>query len=122
MPKKLIKFIPALLWMIFIFYLSSSPTDIVPGTDTQRFIFFKSLHLTEYAILFILVEYALGKFSHSLIISALYSITDEIHQLFVPGRHGKFTDIIIDLTGIFLGFIFLKIFFTHSGLKKLFRR
>lgn len=108
--------------MIIIFYLSSSPTDIVPGTDIQRFLFFKSLHLAEYAILFILVEYAIGKFSQSIIISNLYSITDEIHQLFVPGRHGKFTDTLIDLTGIFLGFIFLKIFFTNSSFKKLFRR
>ena len=49
----------------------------------------------------------------ALIIACLYSISDEIHQLFVPGRDGKALDVLIDsigsLTGIYLYYIFYKI-------------
>lgn len=33
----------------------------------------------------------------------VYACTDELHQLFVPGRSGQFTDTLIDGTGIVLG-------------------
>jgi len=36
----------------------------------------------------------------------LYAASDEIHQLFVPNREGKFADVIIDTAGALLG-IFL---------------
>jgi len=32
----------------------------------------------------------------------IYAITDEVHQLFVPGRAFEFTDIIIDSSGSFI--------------------
>lgn len=32
----------------------------------------------------------------------LYACSDEIHQLFVPGRSGKFTDVLIDSAGALL--------------------
>ena len=33
----------------------------------------------------------------------LYAATDEIHQLFVPGRYGQWTDVAIDAAGVALG-------------------
>ncbi|MDD3304294.1 MAG: VanZ family protein [Clostridia bacterium] len=39
----------------------------------------------------------------SILIGCLYSITDEIHQLFIPGRSGEFRDVCIDTLGIILG-------------------
>ena len=33
----------------------------------------------------------------------LYAVTDEIHQLFVPGRYGQWTDVAIDAAGVALG-------------------
>ncbi len=47
--------------------------------------------------------------SKSLIIGILYAISDEIHQLFVPGRSGKVTDVIIDSLGILTGIVFFLI-------------
>lgn len=41
-----------------------------------------------------------------------YAITDEIHQLFVPGRAGRAIDVGIDSTGVLLG-VFVIAFF-HS--------
>ena len=37
------------------------------------------------------------------IICFLYACSDEIHQLFVPGRSGEFRDVLIDSTGSVLG-------------------
>ncbi|MFR1872919.1 MAG: VanZ family protein [Coprococcus sp.] len=35
--------------------------------------------------------------------AALYAVTDEIHQLFVPGRSGQITDVILDSCGGLIG-------------------
>ena len=32
-------------------------------------------------------------------VAVLYAATDEIHQLFVPGRAGRFSDVCIDTLG-----------------------
>lgn len=41
----------------------------------------------------------------SLIVGTLYSCSDELHQLFVPGRSGQITDVIIDSVGVFTGIL-----------------
>lgn len=45
------------------------------------------------------------KIGYSLLVGALYAITDEIHQLFVPGRSGMIKDVFIDSLGIITGVI-----------------
>ena len=35
----------------------------------------------------------------------LYAVSDEIHQLFVPGRAGQIRDVLIDACGVFVGII-----------------
>ena len=40
---------------------------------------------------------------YSLIVCLLYSISDEIHQLFVPGRSGEVLDVCIDTLGSSMG-------------------
>jgi VanZ family protein len=39
----------------------------------------------------------------ALLICVLYAISDEVHQLFVPGRGGQVKDIIIDSAGATVG-------------------
>lgn len=51
------------------------------------------------------------KIGYSLLVGALYAITDEIHQLFVPGRSGMIKDIFIDTLGIITGVIVCIIIF-----------
>lgn len=50
----------------------------------------------------------------SLILGVLYATSDEIHQLFSPGRSAQITDVYIDtlgiLVGIFVILLFIKIF------------
>ena len=47
----------------------------------------------------------------SIIICILYAISDEIHQSFVFGRTGQFTDVLIDSIGIVIGCIFISIIY-----------
>lgn len=40
---------------------------------------------------------------NSFVFSFVYACTDEFHQLFVPGRSGRFSDVCIDLAGAIPG-------------------
>ncbi len=75
----------------------------------------KCAHATEYAILgSFLAGTVIGsrhnnnrriQFLLCLLIGAAYAATDELHQLFVPGRAGKFTDVLIDSGGVIIGLL-----------------
>jgi len=104
MPRKYTKFIPAVLWMILIFYMSSIPDLPSNKLFLIDFLFKKTAHILEYAVLFLLWYRALGKKSplEALSISIVYAFTDEIHQLFVPGRTGLLRDVGIDSIGMII--------------------
>lgn len=65
----------------------------------------KLAHATEYAILALLWFGALGSKPQAVVIAFLYACTDEFHQLFVPGRAGLFTDVLIDTSGALVAMI-----------------
>ena len=71
----------------------------------------KAAHATEYAILGMLligVFYPVKRFFWlSFLVSFLYSVTDEVHQLFVPGRSGQPLDVMIDSLGALAGILLL---------------
>ena len=50
---------------------------------------------------------------YSGIVGVLYAITDEIHQLFISGRTGHFTDVLIDMIGVILACL-IYIFITYK--------
>ncbi len=41
----------------------------------------------------------------SLIAGALYAMSDEIHQTFIPGRSGQITDVLLDTFGVMIGML-----------------
>lgn len=43
----------------------------------------------------------------SVMIGVVYAASDEFHQLFVPGRAGRITDVMIDSLGLIIGIIFV---------------
>lgn len=55
----------------------------------------------------------------SILFSFLYAVTDELHQLFVPGRAFQLIDLAVDLTGIIVGtaifIVLLKIIETKTS-------
>lgn len=70
----------------------------------------KTAHATEYAILAVLLVNTVTLYRGyliSLLISAGYAITDEIHQYFVPGRACMAGDVLIDTCGATAGLLIL---------------
>ena len=84
--------------------------DIV---NMMEYIIRKCAHMTEYAVFGILVFYQIklyrlfekewNRIVMAVICVMIYASTDEIHQLFVGGRSGRFTDVLIDTAGGFIG-------------------
>lgn len=113
--------IPAILYAVLIFGLSSlekAPLEIIPIWNID-----KVVHLAEYAVfgIFLMLAFsgsrAVKVFRRasfrSLVIGALYGLSDEIHQYYVPGRICSVYDFTADVLGILLGiwlFNRLKIF------------
>ena len=75
---------------------------------TLNFMVRKGAHLTEYAILTTLC-FTMGTFGFqqpwksvlpfAVLGSAIFAVTDEIHQSFVPNRGASPVDVLIDITG-----------------------
>jgi len=71
----------------------------------------KIAHFTIYTIGgFLIVNYTYStdktqkqKILHSIGLGAVYAITDELHQAFVPGRSGNIFDVGIDTLGVITG-------------------
>lgn len=137
--KKLKYFIPAIIWMIFIFIMShtngnesSNQSNFIVkivlefiniNHETLSFMIRKIAHMSEYAILLLFIYYGLYKtitYKYQLLISLLitfiYACSDEFHQLFIPGRSGQFIDILIDTSG---ALIMLLIIYLWQKRKKL---
>jgi len=77
----------------------------------------KLAHLTIYAILLVLtvrVERALSPSQDfpwkSFIWCLLFAISDEVHQMFVPGRGPHVLDVLLDMVGAFLGWVCMRFY------------
>jgi VanZ family protein len=113
--------VPAIAYAALIFILSSlekTPLDEVPIWN-----FDKIVHMTEYMIFGILLRLAFtgsravnfirSSNLWSMVLGALYGLSDEIHQYYIPGRICSVYDLSADVVGILLGiwlFNHLKIF------------
>lgn len=126
MKKKLLKWLPILIWMVVIFVFSSQNgnqsgnnnrlvidllkhiginLDKILGGNSNFYVR-KASHMTEYFILFMLVYRAINEkctlikgLILSLLFVFLYASSDEFHQSFVPGRSSSFRDVMIDTCG-----------------------
>lgn len=132
--------LPVLVWMAVIFTGSSDahssehssrfvepflhwlfPHMSQPHIDDLHLFIRKCGHLTEYAILALLVWRALHqsgnnlpawswpKVGGTLLVVFLYAATDEFHQSFVPTRTPHFTDVLIDTTGAAIALLVLRL-------------
>lgn len=119
-PEFISRWLPPLTIMVVIFIISSFPTLPQIGESEFDVILKKLAHVTEYTLLFSAWIRAInwGKNSiHvrsillSVILTVIYSFTDEYHQSFVPGRHSSIIDVGFDILGIVIGMLFQ--FFRH---------
>lgn len=130
MSKNKISLLLVILWMIFIFVMSSFDAtsssnqsnfivDIITSIINIKDIGLLSLiirklaHFIEYFILGILVINFITRYDKKIIIAILlciiYATSDEIHQIFVPGRSCQITDIMIDSLGSIMGIYLYKL-------------
>lgn len=131
--KKIISIVLLLLWMGFIFLMSTdfgaadgkpnqtivSTVKTQTGIDMNRRIgsssinayFRKYMHFLEFAVLSLfalnlLAQYNVGhRYMLAFIFSAIYAGTDELHQMYVGSRTALFKDVLIDTSGAALALI-----------------
>ena len=141
---KLVTLFVLMLWLMFIFYMSHQPAEessAISDTVSYRAVAAldqicgwnlkqeqiearakkihypvrKAAHMTEYAILAILLLLHLSayrisgkrRYALSAVLAVLYAATDEYHQTFVEGRYGSPADVAIDCAGVFIGLSFV---------------
>ena len=137
--RKIIYWSLLIIWMIIICLMSSQPATI---SDSQsigvlnlfsklginmnsifgnfaNFVVRKCAHFIEYMILALLVFNVFNLYfsmKQVVIITItcvfLYACSDEIHQLFVPGREGAIRDVMIDTCGG-ITLVLIKLLVTH---------
>ena len=105
-PRTLSLWIPVVLWAGLIFGLSSI-ASLNTGTQYD-YVLRKTGHVTEFAILAMLLWRALRDELPAFFAAVLYAASDEVHQAFVRGRHGSPVDIGIDSVGIAIGLLLLR--------------
>lgn len=97
MIKSFVRILPAIFWMLLLYYFSDNPTTGVPLYGTSRFFFFKTIHFFSYFILGYLLQYGLHKKkSLSLAYGIFYALLDETHQGQTPGRTPRLGDVYLD--------------------------
>lgn len=95
------------MYMALIFYLSTRPAP----NELRRLPIIaklKVVHIIEYGILYLFVWYAIIKttaynkleaFALALMVTVLYGLTDEFHQIFVIDRTARLADVVADGVG-----------------------
>lgn len=95
-----------------------SREEVKKRVEDSTFLVRKMAHFTEYLILGILVLQLLSDYTKinkrmlivSLIICYLYAVSDEVHQIFIPGRTAKVLDTFIDGAGSLVGITIYSIY------------
>ncbi len=100
---------PVLAQMALIFYFSAQPGG---SAVLESFPLPAGLgHLGGYGLLGLFLYRAFNRglwgwsfqaAKSSMLVAVFYAISDELHQLFVPGRHAALTDVFIDAAGALL--------------------
>lgn len=93
------RWLPLLAWMGLIFYTSHQPAGEIPQFGTLDLLVKKGAHFGAYFILAWLAHFAWGRWDRALLLTAVYALSDEYHQTFIPGRDGNIIDVIIDCLG-----------------------
>jgi predicted small integral membrane protein len=105
------RFLPALVMMVLIYLASDIPGGGLPQFGALDFDAKKGGHVVGYALLGLAYLYALvprGLASAqaarvAVLLAILYAVSDEVHQVFVPGRGAGVRDVVIDAVGASLG-------------------
>ncbi len=100
--------VPLILWSLVIFWFSSQSAIEVTSDVNANVLAHKAAHVAVYAVLSCCAYFAFHTSKikshlwhlHAISYCILFAISDEIHQLAVPTRSGKISDIFVDMFGI----------------------
>jgi len=104
-----LRWLPAVLWMGGIFYLSqqSSPLGVDAGASRAALahvVLFGGLAtLLYWPLAARSAQFAWTAMAISFALAVLYGVTDELHQAFVEGRVASETDLLFDAAGALAG-------------------
>jgi VanZ family protein len=104
--RVVLRWLAVVVWAGVIFALSSIPS-LSTHLGTWDTILRKGAHMTEYAILAVLLARASGSRPAAFVLAVAYACSDEWHQTFVRGRHGSPIDVGIDAVGVLIGLTLL---------------
>lgn len=105
--RRLLAWLPTLAWAGVIFLISAQPSESLPDFGLNDLVAAAG-HLFVYAVLMVLLLTALRRTTRltaarvtllAFALLALYALSDEYHQSFVPGRDPALFDWLTDLTG-----------------------
>ncbi len=98
--------LPVLAWAALIFALSSVPS-LSSGFGVWDTVLRKGAHVVEYGVFGVLLARALPELP-AFVAGVAYAATDELHQRFVPGRHGSLLDVALDSAAVLAGILVLR--------------
>lgn len=106
-----------ILDLFFPGFENEDPASQAKISETVVLIVRKGAHFTEYALLGLALLGHITAWSKrrrisrpcplALGIGALYAASDELHQIFVPGRSGELSDVLLDCAGVAAGIVLL---------------
>ncbi len=106
--RRILAWLPAVGWAGLIFFLSHQPQSAYDRLGLTGELLSVAGHLVVYAGLMATLVLAIRRgsglagdrvFALAFLLAALYGLTDEFHQSFVPGRKATLIDWAIDLVG-----------------------
>lgn len=132
--------LPVLLWAAIIFFFSANPDPYRYLPESWRTLIpirtasssslaewiGQIMHFVEYAILAFLLMRALTMTFPpttnisllTIVLAMVFALSDEIHQIFVPGRAFQVVDLVIDLLGVLFGvFLYTRLKINHEDTK-----
>jgi len=117
------RWLAVVLWMAVIFYVSAQPDLPHHPQATGDVVLKKTAHVVEYGILASLLYWAWGgdvrthkkrAILGAWVVAALYAVSDELHQGFVPGRDSQALDVAFDLVGATLALLVVRRLFPRG--------
>lgn len=121
--KKKFLYLPLGLYWLLIFILTSIPGDHIPklfGVSD------KIKHFGAYFVLAILLNFTLyiqsrfpllskKSFHFTFLITLIYGVIDEVHQIFIPGRAFDWWDLVADVLGSLVGILLVKLVISENS-------
>lgn len=103
-PKNLI---PAILVMLFIFILSSTPGPRLDAAGLGGETIHVNGHFLMFTALCLAYYKAVKKIPYAILLTIIFGVSDELHQLWTPFRACSFEDVLVDSFGALIAGLFL---------------